>query len=275
VLACVAVGSASAQYAIDNMLVFRPAIGTYVDEFSDGIAPPLIGPGFAFDAGATPGGYFLNTGATFAPGAEAGGLLTFNRSGAAPSCTTFFGCPLQQRVFLDTGFAPGATTGLRKAYDFYAVTSWVLTNPTVGDDFRITLNDGFQNAAANDYTDIRVRHGAAGPTVAFRTLDLSNGAVDNIASVDLGATTADRIIFYFAHASGSSFVNAAYQLVQGVVPLGGLVSLGQAELFRGEDATRFSFGANFAVAAIPEPGTYALMFGGLGVIGWMTRRRKR
>jgi DNA-binding beta-propeller fold protein YncE len=31
----------------------------------------------------------------------------------------------------------------------------------------------------------------------------------------------------------------------------------------------------FSVAVVPEPGTWALMAGGLGVVGWMSRRRKR
>jgi hypothetical protein len=31
----------------------------------------------------------------------------------------------------------------------------------------------------------------------------------------------------------------------------------------------------FSVAVVPEPGTWALMAGGLGVVGWLSRRRKR
>lgn len=31
---------------------------------------------------------------------------------------------------------------------------------------------------------------------------------------------------------------------------------------------------SFQVAAVPEPETYALMLGGLGLVGWMARRRK-
>jgi hypothetical protein len=265
---------ASAQYAIDGIAVIRPTVGVYADEFSDGIAPPVGGPLAAIEPGATPAGYFMSFGASFAPAAESGGLLHFDRSGAAPICTTFFGCPLQQRVFLDTGFAPGLTTGLRQSYDFYISANWLLTNPAAGEDFRITLSDGFQGAAQNDSTDIRVRHGASGPQVTFRTANLSNGALDIISTVDLGATTADHIVFYFAHASGSSFVNAAYQLVQGSVPIAAPVWLGQVQLFRGEDATRFSFGANFApTAPVPEPDTLALMMAGLGVVGWIARRR--
>jgi hypothetical protein len=32
--------------------------------------------------------------------------------------------------------------------------------------------------------------------------------------------------------------------------------------------------ALFALAPVPEPGTYALMLGGLGLVGWMARRRR-
>jgi len=30
-----------------------------------------------------------------------------------------------------------------------------------------------------------------------------------------------------------------------------------------------------SIAAVPEPSTYALMFAGLGIVGWMGRRQRR
>jgi hypothetical protein len=32
---------------------------------------------------------------------------------------------------------------------------------------------------------------------------------------------------------------------------------------------------NISVSAVPEPSTYAMMFGGLGLVGWMKRRKSR
>ncbi len=36
-----------------------------------------------------------------------------------------------------------------------------------------------------------------------------------------------------------------------------------------------SYSGNFAIAAIPEPETYAMMLAGLGLVGFMVRRRKK
>ena len=36
-----------------------------------------------------------------------------------------------------------------------------------------------------------------------------------------------------------------------------------------------TYSETFVVRGVPEPGTYALMFAGLGLVGWIARRRQR
>ena len=38
---------------------------------------------------------------------------------------------------------------------------------------------------------------------------------------------------------------------------------------------RLTFTGDLTVAAVPEPSTYALMFGGLGLVGFMAARRRK
>ena len=42
----------------------------------------------------------------------------------------------------------------------------------------------------------------------------------------------------------------------------------------GNPAASYSGNLNFALAPVPEPGTYALMLAGLGMLGWMARRKR-
>ena len=46
------------------------------------------------------------------------------------------------------------------------------------------------------------------------------------------------------------------------------------QIFHGETFTHISAGANWAVTSVPEPGTYALMLGGLAALGFVARRRR-
>jgi PEP-CTERM motif len=39
--------------------------------------------------------------------------------------------------------------------------------------------------------------------------------------------------------------------------------------------TQWAFGGSFAPSPIPEPETYALMLAGLGMVGWMAKRRRK
>ena len=60
--------------------------------------------------------------------------------------------------------------------------------------------------------------------------------------------------------------------------VGGVDNPNQWFVFGVTDADLSKLGASYdpqQIAAIPEPKTYALMLGGLGLIGWMARRRSR
>ena len=198
--------------------------------------------------------------------------LSFQRSGSAELCAGIFNCFLSKQVLLGTQVSATGTLGLRKAGEFSVTTTWALVNPEVGDQYRMGLFDGFPGNTANDNAQIFVFHGATGPRLLLRTLDPSLGTIQNIATVDLSGTLAERVVFIFDHAANSSFVQGSYQLLSGLNVIGSGV-LGQAELFRGEEVTRLSFGAAFAAPPIPEPAALALLLLGLPLIGVVARRR--
>lgn len=51
------------------------------------------------------------------------------------------------------------------------------------------------------------------------------------------------------------------------------IDFAQGMLTYTDAAQNFSAGS-FTISAVPEPESYALMLGGLGLVGWMARRRK-
>ncbi len=95
---------------------------------------------------------------------------------------------------------------------------------------------------------------------------------------DLPVDSTDRTDIYADLGGGKSYGSFGYQLSDAYnyrtleLNSDGLADL-NAAIRRGDD--QWAIGGSFdAAAPIPEPETYALMLVGLGVVGWMARRRK-
>jgi hypothetical protein len=265
----------AATAAIDALMVIRPVSGLYVDEFNDGVAPPLGNPQSAFDPNPLPPAtYSLNTGASFLAGAENNGVLRFDPAGMAVSCTAAFGCNRQTMVTLNTSTTVGSGAGLRQNQDFVVLANWSFVTPDPQARYRLRLSDTFQGALSNDIVDIDVINTAAGVQVRLLDIDLAAGTANVLNSVTLSPQLqATNLVMLFDHHAFTSTVSASFQLYNGVTPvMNGYYALGQGQLFTGEDAVRVGFGA--ITSAVPEPGSLVLLATGLGLLGLRQRRRQ-
>lgn len=240
------------------------------DSFSDGISPPSA-PNFS---NSNPGAYFL----TGVAGTEAGGKLSLDTSlGEIRDATGRAG---QNRVFdarLLTNIDPTNTTNGFKAANTFIVNGLfdLSALPTVPfEGFGIRLSDAGIGSLSNqgdDQVELFVRRSPINDLVIqFRRVDSLNDLVTTFGSVLLD-TGHDQVQLALSKLNATTpTVAASFAYVDGGVVGGPTSFVNTADIFNGENATRASFRA---ITPVPEPSAYGMMLAGLGLIGWMARRR--
>lgn len=261
----------AATFSIDEFFITR-SNGNLVfrDSFSDGVSPPSA-PNFN---NGNQGAYFL----TGLAGTEAGGKLSLDTSlGVIRDATGRAG---QNRVFdarLLTNIDPTNTTNGFKAANTFIVNGLfdLSALPTVPfEGFGIRLSDAGIGSLSNqgdDQLELLVRRNLINDLVIqFRRVDSQNDLVTTFGSVLLD-TSHDQVQLGLSKLNATTpTVAASFAYVDGGV-VGGVTSfVNTADIFNGENATRASFRA---ISPVPEPGAYGMMLVGLGLIGWIARRR--
>jgi PEP-CTERM motif len=290
---------------IDRFLILRnvppdPTLGgLYSDEFSNDLAPVHLVPepagGGAFANGAL--GLYVLTG-SFAAGAESGGKLALDPAGGAAVVSGNGMGFFRIGATLATDTTPGTAAGLKPIYDFSVRARFDLVTPAANaDGYGIELGDGSPAGIGNDRLQLFVRRnttgdaliqlvsqrlGPGGSTVSLDADPLAPpaGAAQITLRLNHAAATVGQVL------AGYQYVDAAgnvYDPVSGqftTVPVNTLAAdayttfLGTGgEIFVDDEG--FTRAAFLAVQAVPEPGTYAMLLAGLGMLAWVIRRRMR
>ncbi len=159
-----------------------------------------------------------------------------------------------QEFTVDNLVAPGYDTG------------WI--DPADGS----ALDFDFTVAAGSTAQLTVVDAGFAGDTFTLTNFGASLGQTSSVAA----GTTSGPVVFDFdAALADPSFSRGVFTLTAGSYRVGG--RLAESVLDGGVplDATNGAVRLTLTTAAVPEPSTFALLAGGLGLLGFAARRRGR
>lgn len=246
------------------------------DSFTEG--GPYVGP--VFTGSGLASSYTLQG---LAPGADAAlalreqdGQLLLNPNYGALSPNAQGGVGRSLRLRLLTNIDPSQpNAGLPSSRSFAAALRLSLTAmPDTGQAFGVRMSDGFSNN--NDVIELFVAGGASGDTIVFRRQDFALGQISLLGTAPLAAPAgADALVLVLSHPTANTdqiYGVYGYADTSGAL-MGDLTTFANsATAFDGESFTRVELRAT-TTAPVPEPGTWAMFAGGLGLL--LTRLRRR
>ena len=271
--------------AIDEFVITRsgitnPGLGAYEgqnvfyrDSFNDGSVPPS---GAVFFNG-SPGNYALL--GTYPAGAEFGGKLTIDSSLGGPFINSGGLGRTLQRSTLPTDTDPTSQAGLKESFHTFSVYGLfdLAIPPLPADGYGILLNDAGPSLTSTESLDLFVRRELNNTVVIrFQEQDFLNGTINTLDLDSLSAPLgADQIELRMQRgATGTAVVTAAYRFWLNGAPAGSgafTEMTGTADFFTNRGWARAGF---FAVQAVPEPGTIALLLIGALPLVMQARRRR-
>jgi len=265
---------ASVVTAIDAFTITRNGQDFYSDSFDDGHPAPAGG---TFFTGA-PGTYAVL--GSYPAGAEAGGKLMLDSSLGGPFVNANGGGRTLQRSILPTDTDPATANGLKQNFHTFALFGLfdLVTPLVIGDGYGIALSDSGPNLPGHTSIDLLVRREERGAVVIrFQEQDFVNHIVNTLERDELVVPVgADQIELRLLRGDlTSDAVTAGYRFWGGGAALAAGFTPMQASVDIFRDGRGWARGAFFAVQAIPEPGTLALLglAAGLGVLPVCGRRR--
>ena len=232
----------------------------YRDSFDDGAPPPSAGSFFNNTSGTyvVLGSYPVN--------AELNGKLGLDSSLGGPFTNANGGGRTLQRSILPTDVNPETQAGLKKAFHTFAVFGlFDLTIPPLrGDGYGIAVNDGGPSGATESIDLLVRREENNNVVIRFQEQDFLNSVINTL-ELDtlLIPTGADQIELQLRRADlETDLLTASYRFWDdGVAVTPFTLMSASADFFTNNSWARGGF---FAVQAIPEPGTLALLlFAGL------------
>ena len=277
----IALSSAAAaiEYRIDQLSVERNGTAIFLDDYADGIAPPI---GTTFINSPTAG--YSGTVGNFA-GQESNGKLTLDPTHRGVATVNPFTLQPEGILFqaaylnVNTQSTPDtAARGLKLHHTFTVSALFDLVTPgptTHSHSYGLRLAD-FDNhgpSGWNDVLDLQVfRHASGAPRLMLVDRDF-RGSTVRLEQTVLDTSLGDQIELTFTKGvADDPTVQASYRYwSQGSAVGPAITFAAAATLFHGEIYTRPGI---FAIAAaVPEPETWGMLIAGLALTVAVARRR--